>query len=275
MAKRKPAPDPRPATLTAEQALPLIKGQRAKGQQLLEKGPISSAAETAWETVTRDVLTRAFGEGSSNVSSVMDIGRYGFAIERSEREREEERAKDMADRLVVIDGLIEMLETDIAMRTGSRVDEMKGGGKRVFLVHGHDERLIHETARFIEKLGPEVVILREQPNSGRTIIEKFVDYSDVGFAVVLLTADDRGGIAAASFDAQKPRARQNVILELGFFLGRLGRMKVGALYQEGVEIPSDYSGVLFTPLDQAGAWRLALAKEMKAAGLLIDMNKAV
>ena len=154
-------------------------------------------------------------------------------------------------------------------------DYEKASGNKVFLVHGHDERAIHETARFLEKLDVEVVILREQPNSGRTIIEKFVDYSDVTFAVVLLTGDDRGGVVTASFDAHRLRARQNVILELGFFLGRLGRMRVCALYQEGVEIPSDYSGVIFTAVDAAGAWRLALAKELKAAGLPIDMNKAL
>jgi predicted nucleotide-binding protein len=93
--------------------------------------------------------------------------------------------------------------------------------------------------------------------------------------VILLTGDDRGGMWKASYEEQKPRARQNVILELGFFLGKLGRERVCALYQPGVEIPSDYSGVLFVSLDAGGAWRLALARELKAAGLDIDMNKAV
>lgn len=146
---------------------------------------------------------------------------------------------------------------------------------RVFLVHGHDEAAIHETARFLERLGLDVVILREQPNSGRTIIEKFVDYSDVSYAIVLLTADDCGGVASAPEAALSPRARQNVILELGFFLGKLGRSRVCALYQTGVEIPSDYSGVLFVPIDRAGAWRLSLARELKSVGLPIDMNDAL
>jgi predicted nucleotide-binding protein len=148
-------------------------------------------------------------------------------------------------------------------------------GHRIFLVHGHDEAVIQTVARFLERLDQEVIILREQPNSGRTIIEKFEDYADVGFAVVILTGDDRGGTKDAKADDQKPRARQNVILELGYFLGRLGRDRVCVLYQEGVEIPSDYSGVLYTPLDKAGAWRLDLAKELKAAGLSVDMNKAL
>ncbi len=97
----------------------------------------------------------------------------------------------------------------------------------------------------------------------------------MAFAIVLLTADDRGGIADSQYDSQSLRARQNVIFELGYFIGKLGRNRVCALYSEGVEIPSDYSGVLFIKFDEAGAWRLAVAKEIKAAGIDIDMNKAL
>ena len=117
-------------------------------------------------------------------------------------------------------------------------------------------------------------ILREQPNRGRTIIEKFEDYADVGFAVVLLTPDDRGGTISGKPEKYMPRARQNVIFELGYFIGRLTRNRVCALYAAGVEIPSDYNGVLFIELDDKGAWKLEVAKEMKAAGLDIDMNLA-
>ena len=115
-------------------------------------------------------------------------------------------------------------------------------------------------------------MLHEQPNRGRTIIEKFVDYASVGFAVVLLTADDLGGTKNTSIDKMSLRARQNVILELGFFLGALGRGRVCALYEHGVEIPSDYQGVVFVALDEGGAWKLAIAREMKAAGLPVDLN---
>jgi predicted nucleotide-binding protein len=148
-------------------------------------------------------------------------------------------------------------------------------GNRIFLVHGQDEANLQACARFIEKLGLPVTVLREQPNQGRTIIEKFVDHSDVAFAVVLLTPDDRGGPASIPYEQQRPRARQNVLLELGFFLGQLGRDRVCALYAEGVEIPSDYHGVAFVSLDSRMAWRLELARELQAAGLPIDMNKAV
>lgn len=148
-------------------------------------------------------------------------------------------------------------------------------GRRVFLVHGRQVEAREITARFLEKLGLECVILHEQPNRGRTIIEKFEDYADVAFALVLLTPDDVGGLFDGSQSEQKARARQNVILELGFFLGALGRSRVCPLYCEGVEIPSDYSGVAFVPMDQAGAWRLIVVRELKAAGIEVDANLAL
>ena len=141
------------------------------------------------------------------------------------------------------------------------------------MVHGRDEALRETTARLLEKLALVPIILHEQPNKGRTVIEKFEDYSDVGFAVVLLTPDDKGGLATDPIDSYQPRARQNVVLELGFFLGKLGRQNVCALYQEGVDIPSDYSGVLFVKVDSGGAWRYQLGHEIREAGLQVDLNR--
>ncbi len=144
----------------------------------------------------------------------------------------------------------------------------------IFIVHGHDEAAKESVARFIERSGAKPIILHEQPNAGKTIIEKFEDNSDVGFAVVLLTPDDIGAPKEKK-DQPRLRARQNVILELGYFMGKLGRGRVCALYKEGVEIPSDYQGVLYIPMDSAGAWRMALAKEIKNADIEIDLNKAL
>lgn len=175
-----------------------------------------------------------------------------------------------------MEGLAELLSTEIALDSQGSVEKADfETGHRIFLVHGHDERVLHEVARFLEKLELDIIILREQPSAGRTIIEKFVDYSKVGYAVVLLSPDDRGGPADLSFEEQRPRARQNVIFELGYFLRKLARNRVTALYVSGVEVPSDYSGVAFVQLDDRGAWRLELARELKAAGLALDMNRAV
>ena len=110
------------------------------------------------------------------------------------------------------------------------------------------------------------------PNKGRAVIEKFEDYSNVGFAVVLLTPDD----LAKSNDKRKelkPRARQNVIFEFGYFVGKLRRERVCVLYKENVEIPSDYGGILYIEMDKGDSWKQALAKEMKEAGIKIDPAK--
>jgi len=143
--------------------------------------------------------------------------------------------------------------------------------KKVFLVHGRDNETKESVARFVERIGLEPIILHEQPNSGLTVVEKFEVFSAVGFAVVLLTPDDVGALAS-ELAALKPRARQNVILELGYFLGKLTRRRVCALYKQGIEIPSDYQGVLYVELDSQGAWRTKLAQELVEAGFSINLD---
>lgn len=143
---------------------------------------------------------------------------------------------------------------------------------RVFVVHGHDEGAREAVARFLEKLGFEAIILHEQANQGRTIIEKIEAYSDVGFAVVLLTPDDYGGKTGGP---SQPRARQNVILELGYFVGHLGRGHVCALMRGEIEVPTDWSGVVYQPMDSGGGWKGALAKELAVLGHDIDWSKVV
>lgn len=142
---------------------------------------------------------------------------------------------------------------------------------RVFLVHGHDEAARESAARFLERLGLDVVILHEQASAGRTIVEKLEVYSEVRFALVLLTPDDLGRSKTDEVE-MRPRARQNVILELGYFFGRLGRARVCALHKGNVELPSDYLGVVYVDMDQAGAWRLLVARELRAAGFEVDLN---
>lgn len=145
----------------------------------------------------------------------------------------------------------------------------------VFIVHGHDDATKEKIARFIEKLGLEAIILHEQVNKGMTIIEKFEEYSrKARFAVVLFTPDD---VAYPLGDEQesRPRARQNVVLEMGYFIGTLGRDKVCVLYKGDVELPSDILGVVYTKIDDAEAWKLNVAKELKLAGYDIDLNKLI
>lgn len=266
---------------TPEQGVKLISQQITKGNQLLENLPLDSDKYKAWEIVTRDFLSKVFGSLSPNVSSVTGVGKTGsFPMNAGEEWWEGHRAKSLGRQITILEGLTEVLQTEISLDKGydaggSLSLQAPASAKSVFLVHGQDSAAENITARFIEKLDLNLTILHEQPNQGRTIIEKFQDYSDVAFAVVLLTPDDRGGLASTSYESQNHRARQNVIFEFGYFIGRLGRNRVCALYSEGVEIPSDYSGVLFIKFDEGGAWRLSLAKEIKAAGINIDMNKAL
>lgn len=148
------------------------------------------------------------------------------------------------------------------------------GSKRIFIVHGWDEGAKETVARYISKLDLKPVILHEQANQGRTIIEKFEIHGGVEYAIVIFTPDDIGYPADEPAQA-KPRPRQNVILELGFFMAALGRDRVCVLHKGSVEIPSDYAGVLYVEFDNGGAWRFTVAREMKSVGIDIDMNKVI
>ena len=146
---------------------------------------------------------------------------------------------------------------------------------RVFVVHGHDT-LRHEVDAFLRKYSLIPVLLDDQVSKGQTIIEKFEAYAaDVGYAIVLLTPDDEGRkrkIVEDTFPLQA-RARQNVILELGYFIGKLGRANVVGLIKEEIEKPSDYSGVMYISYDEPGAWKSKLLNEMRAAGIVISEEK--
>ncbi|GEQ77881.1 hypothetical protein CTTA_4886 [Comamonas testosteroni] len=143
---------------------------------------------------------------------------------------------------------------------------------KVFIVHGRDDLAKTSAARFVESLGLKAVILHEQVNGGKTIIEKIEEHTNVGFALVLYTPCDSGSLVG---DKPKPRARQNVVFEHGYLIAKLGRRNVCALVKDGTEVPNDISGVVYVPLDDHGAWRLAIAKELRSAGYSVDMNKVI
>jgi predicted nucleotide-binding protein len=175
------------------------------------------------------------------------------------------------DESVIEDAVMQMSIPAEPMRPSSGPGETR----KVFVVHGHDEAAKETTARFLEKLGLLPIILHEQSSGGRTVIEKFEQYSkDVGFAVILLTPDD---IGAAQSEPKKlqARARQNVVLELGYFMGRLTRGRVCALYKGGVELPSDIQGVIYVEMDNAGAWKAKLAQELVQARCPINLEGLV
>ena len=145
--------------------------------------------------------------------------------------------------------------------------------RKVFVVHGHDEGMKHSVARTLNKLELEPIILSERPDIGRTIIEKFEQESDVGYAVALLSPDDIGYAVRDGEDKAKHRPRQNVVAKMFFFIGTLGRKKVLPLVKGNVEVLSDYSGVVYTPFDDHGGWQIRLVSELKAVGYRVDANK--
>ncbi len=139
---------------------------------------------------------------------------------------------------------------------------------RVFIVHGHNEMLKVSVARLLEKQNIKAIILNEQVNQGKTIIEKFEKYSDVSSAICLFTSDDLGKEQKES--SYKKRARQNVVFETGFFIGRLGRDKVIILADRDVEMPSDMQGIVYS---DTNLWEIEVLKELHSIGYNIDLNK--
>jgi len=261
-------------------------GERIRDLQSFDISTVPSGPSpelTALSAAIRDTLDRCFGEGtltfsrfqsaaSLNWSSGISFGDY------PQRHHYQEGVRGHIERAVaLLQEAQRTLGEDLADVAHIPVSAAKATAaikpsNKVFVVHGHDDAAKEGLARFLEKMELEAVILHEQPDQGRTIIEKFEQYAgQVGFAVVLLTPDDLG--AAKADPNQNVRARQNVVFELGYFAGKLGRGKTCLLRKGGVEMPSDLYGVIYTELDPADGWKMKLVKEMKAAGLVFDANK--
>jgi predicted nucleotide-binding protein len=252
-------------------------------QALADHDPVGKKVERS----IRDTVAEIFGEQSREAADFKNPSlfyhpgpQYLRGFGDPEPNNTPYYAGGIKKMVLDLNGLIEKLEErlgelseDSPDLSHTRSATRTAATREVFIVHGHDEAAKQEVARFIEHIGLVPVILHEQTNRGSsTIIEKFVRHSNVPFAIVLLTPDDVGAQKSAS-DKLNPRARQNVVLELGYFLGRLGRDRVCALYKEGVEIPSDFSGVLYTPLDNHGGWKFPLAGELREVRPDIDLNK--
>ena len=145
--------------------------------------------------------------------------------------------------------------------------------KKVFIVHGHDTLAKETVARSLEKMGFEAIILHEQPDAGKTIIEKIESNTDVAYAVVLYTECDVGRDKTKPESENQNRARQNVVFEHGYLIGKLKRDHVCALVKGDVETPGDISGVVYIQMDDNKAWEMQLYRNMKSVGIDVDMNK--
>lgn len=179
--------------------------------------------------------------------------------------------ESIIDRLDLIEAPEESDAAQAETRQDAAIDSRK-----VFVVHGRDEIAKQTVARFLTAIELTPIILHEQPSQGMTLIEKFEAHSDVGFAVVLVTPDDRGGLAedaTKSPPVLEPRARENVVFELGYFRGKLGKARVAALVRGNVKFPSDYIGVVWIQMDDAGGWKNEFARELAAAQMQFNRSK--
>ena len=226
-------------------------------------------------------MSNIFGTSSSQTQEFVNI-QYSssgcvFGVNNEARDIKQRTVRGLDEAAAILESMFsevdeyweedgQEMETPVASATLEQTNT-----NQIFLIHGRDHGTRETVARFLENLGLEPVILQEQPDQGRTIIEKFEQYAQVNFAVALFTPDDVGGLAE---DSLQPRVRQNVVFEFGYFIGKFGRDRVWALVKGDPEIPSDYSGVLYIPLDESGAWKFQLVREMKSAGFDIDANRA-
>ncbi len=239
----------------------------------------SSPEFIKWRRNTKIAIAHTFEKDSSQMEDFDGISYSLFALSSSTTDSDWQQAyiEGLERSTAILQSMIEEIEeywedesfTEISTSQNQTSSEHM---RDVFIIHGRDEGTKEAVARFIEQLRLNPIILHEQPNQGQTIIEKFERHAEVAFAIALLTPDDTGGLSGEE-QSLKPRARQNVIFELGYFTGKLDRGRVCALKGENVEIPSDYDGVLYIPLDESGGWKMTLMRELKSAGFEVDVDR--
>lgn len=229
----------------------------------------------SWRASVAAVMAAALPAGSTTLQEFRDL-RYWIGIYTGAPGEEEESrryfAAQVARAAALIDSAIYQLGLSLPPEDSHRAPAVDG---TIFVVHGHDQARKFELVRLLDRTTSlDAQVLHELPNRGATVIEKFERHaSTASYAIVLLTADDRGGPRAALDADLVTRARQNVVFEMGTFFGLLGREHVAVLYEEGVELPSDIAGLVYIPLDAAGAWKLTLLKELEASGIEVDRRK--
>ena len=282
---RRIIPPKRPAQLTPDEMRAGVARLRKRLSEVQSFDPTSVQDQfdiphvKKMSAAIQESLQRTFGADSADYERYSRAEHfnngpfnYAYQVPISEVRESLRRSKEESAALLeqAIEALGERLGEAIISAPALRPESRD---RSAFVVHGHDDAARESVARFLENIGFRAVILHEQPNKGRTIIEKVEAHAEVGFAVVLLTPDDEGR-TKGEVDFL-PRARQNVLLELGYFVGRLGRERVCALMRGELELPSDFGGVAWVPFDESAAWKTLLGKELQAAGFEIDWNKVM
>jgi predicted nucleotide-binding protein len=225
-----------------------------------------------------ETLSQVFGSDTEEYARYRIGGLYGGTINVGYRTSDYEQIagyrKGIEKAATTLNTAVSMLEErleDLIAAGESVRPKAADYARKAFIVHGHDIDCRNEVELFLRKLNFDYIILNQQPNSGRTVIEKIEQHSDVGFAIILLTPDD----TCQSGEEVEMRARQNVMWEYGYFVGRLNRARVCVLKKGDVKIPSDLEGIGWTSFDAIGGWHVELARELRGAGYSIDMNQVI
>lgn len=251
-----------------------LKGITDEIESLIKQGVTSeSPSFITWHTKAKRFLKRKYGEKSEELASFNEtlFTLHYYTYRETHTDFIDACVSDLKKTQAVFEAYLEeMGEVSTEQPNKNNKYTHVANGNKVFIVHGHNAGLKEALARLLEKQGIEPVILSEQANGGKTIIEKFEENSDVSAAICLFTADDEGKAKAA--DGYKPRARQNVIFEAGYFAGKLGRDRLMILADKYIEIPSDLQGIVYS---DTNSWQFEVLKELKIMGFSIDLNKLV
>ena len=223
----------------------------------------------AWYNLTERFLLKQYGKDSIEYINFKNT-RFFPKVYSSSQQLVLKCTEGLLACKLTFQGYLEELEEETKDKQVVKQVAQSKNFSKIFIVHGHDEALKQSVARLIEKQNIEAIILSEKANKGKTIIEKLEENSDVGCAICLFTPDDIG--KANKETDYKLRARQNVVLETGYFMGKLGREFIVYLAKEGLELPSDLQGVVYTNRNN---WKIDLLKELKEMGYNIDLNKLV
>ncbi len=233
----------------------------------------------SWKAKVDAVMAGALGKDSETLRSFRDL-RYSVGIWFGGPGEAERDVRYFAERVGDAAGLVDAAIFQLELQAEAAGEE-DGVATRavptgpIFVVHGRDDARKYELMRLLEKAvaASQPIVLHEQASGGATILEKLERHAQTAScAVVLLTGDDEGRLRGRD-DPLRPRGRQNVILELGMFIGLLGRNHVVVLKEPDVEAPSDLDGLVYIPLDGAGAWRHSLLKELAAMEIKVDFTR--
>ncbi|MBC8416126.1 MAG: nucleotide-binding protein [Candidatus Cloacimonetes bacterium] len=258
-----------------EEAEKLLNKKITEGSQILE-GPISNINQwknaekryNSWNSENFELLKKIFKKNTiakDYSSSEWTIGRILISDLKLD-EKTAKLYKDIEEKL----NKLNSIKISLGVLESKTEETTESAKNKVFYVHGTDCEITMKVLAFLKDIGLEPIILKDLAGAGKTLIDEVQNQSDVKYAIALLTPDNVGGVYSEELQF---RATQNVILEVGFFVGKYGRKNVSTLHHEDIELPADYHGYEYIKIDETDDWKSTLTKELKNAGFNIDLNK--